>query len=138
MPPPRTVHRVTISKPLRLDYVDGRTWIVALPVTFRYAGPDITIDGVVPAGFQTDFASVPRFFWRVLPPTGEYGIAAVIHDWLYQSKSVSKREADLVFLAAMQELNVAGWKRKIMFNAVHWFGCHAYSAQRRDLMKIDG
>lgn len=26
----------------------------------------------VPAGFETDFASVPRLFWRVVPPWGRY------------------------------------------------------------------
>lgn len=37
----------------------------------------------VPAGFVTDFASIPRAFWVVLPPTGKYGKAAVVHDYLY-------------------------------------------------------
>jgi hypothetical protein len=36
----------------------------------------------VPAGFQTDLASVPRLFWALLPPQGAYERAAVLHDWL--------------------------------------------------------
>lgn len=38
---------------------------------------------VVPEGFITDFASIPRFLWSIYPPTGRYQEAAVIHDWLY-------------------------------------------------------
>lgn len=132
------IPRITLSHPLRLDYIDGRVWVVALPVTFRYVGPaGETIDGTVPAGFQTDFASVPRFFWRVLPPTGDYGFGAVVHDWLYQSKAVSKADADLIFLTAMAALGVYQWKRYVMYYAVKLFGCRAYAAQRRELMKVE-
>src|SRR5438046_8797712 len=37
----------------------------------------------VAIGFQTDFATVPRPLWIVLPKWGRYGNAAVLHDWLY-------------------------------------------------------
>jgi hypothetical protein len=37
----------------------------------------------VPVGFVTDFASIPRAFWSILPPIDNYAKAAVIHDWLY-------------------------------------------------------
>ena len=40
----------------------------------------------VPAGYRTDFASIPRpmtrMVWSLLPPVGRSGKAAVIHDWL--------------------------------------------------------
>ncbi|TQE91889.1 MAG: DUF1353 domain-containing protein, partial [Spiribacter salinus] len=29
----------------------------------------------VPKGYRTDFASVPRFFWRLIPPYGRYAKA---------------------------------------------------------------
>ena len=37
---------------------------------------------VVPKGFLTDGASVPRAFWMLLPPWGDYSRASVIHDYL--------------------------------------------------------
>lgn len=37
----------------------------------------------VPAGYITDFASVPKAFWWVYPPTGYYQHAALLHDFLY-------------------------------------------------------
>jgi len=33
----------------------------------------------VPAGYRTDFASIPRLVWPLLPPVGRSGKAAVIH-----------------------------------------------------------
>lgn len=40
---------------------------------------------VVPKGFVTDFASVPEILQGLIPPTGRYGKAAVIHDYLYRT-----------------------------------------------------
>src|SRR5690348_12260167 len=76
--------------PLDLQYLDGRIW--QLTTAFDY---ESALAGLirVPVGFVTDFASVPRFFWRVLPPTGRYGKAAVVHDYLYGSHLVAKATA---------------------------------------------
>lgn len=52
----------------------------------------------VPSGFETDFASVPRLFWR-LWPHDEAAEAAVVHDWLY-----SQPDADRLFADAMLAL----------------------------------
>lgn len=96
----------------------------------------------VPAGFVTDFASIPRLFWRILPPWGSYNRAAVVHDFLYHTHYTTRAEADLIFLWLMKELDelrdeqeakqqrklrrVRRWARKrrrqIMYRAVRWFG----------------
>lgn len=57
----------------------------------------------IPADFITDFASVPRFFWRFLPPTGRYTRAAVVHDFLYRTPGLCTRaQADAVLYEAMK------------------------------------
>lgn len=71
---------------------------------------------------STDFASIPWFLWSILPPTGRYGKAAVIHDYLYEYRLRPRKEADKIFLNAMKELGVPGWKRNIMYCAVRCFG----------------
>lgn len=38
----------------------------------------------IPKGFKWDLSSVPRMFWSILPPDGDFEIAALIHDFLYQ------------------------------------------------------
>ena len=81
----------------------------------------------IPDGFLTDFASVPRLFWNILPPNGMYGKAAVVHDFLYRTPHIAtKDEADSVFLEAMQALGVGYIVRHLMYLAVRYFGHFAY------------
>lgn len=62
---------------------DGNTWVLRRKFSYDVGqeGSGETI--AVPAGFITDFASVPRPLWAVFPKWGKYGNAAVIHDYLY-------------------------------------------------------
>ncbi len=39
----------------------------------------------IPKGFRYDLSSVPRIFWAILPPAGDFDAAALIHDYLYQN-----------------------------------------------------
>ena len=81
----------------------------------------------VPVGFVTDFASTPFFSWVLFPKTGLYTKAAVVHDYLYQSKFRSRHMADLIFKEAMEVLRVPRWKRDIMYLAVRCFVWLGYS-----------
>lgn len=112
------------TKPLILEYLDGRNWSVREEFDFASEQAERIIR--VPRRFLTDFASVPRFFWRILPPTGAYGKAAVIHDYLYRTGSAPRALADAVFLEGMTVLNVPAWKRQTMYWAVRLFGGLAY------------
>jgi hypothetical protein len=80
----------------------------------------------VPVGFVTDFASIPRILWSILPPNGRYTKAAVIHDWMYQNAYNSKEYADLIFYEAMLVLGVNKRIAYIMYNAVKIFGKGKY------------
>lgn len=83
-----------------------------------------TID--VPAGFITDFASIPRFLWSVLPPYGRYAAASVIHDWLYKTGGLhgtyTRKRCDAIFLEAMKVLQVSTLTRNVIYRAVRTFG----------------
>lgn len=96
-----------------------RRWKLLKPVTVC-----LEDDGcfTIPEGFVTDFASVPRCFWSIIPPMGRYGKAAILHDYLYHTKSVSRKEADKIFLKAMDLLGVSAWKKYVMYFAVRLFG----------------
>lgn len=85
----------------------------------------------VPAGFVTDFASVPWPLWIIEPPLGDAGKAAVLHDWLYETGERSRREADAILLEAMTVLEVAPWKRRLIYLAVRLFGRPGYQHRRR-------
>lgn len=114
--------------PLILEYIDGHTW--RLVDAFSYHTDVFPVNRTpihIPAGFQTDFASVPKLLWNVTPPTGMYGKAAVVHDYLYRTLGVAtKDEADSVFREAMEALGVGWWTRNTMYRGVQWFGGSSY------------
>jgi Protein of unknown function (DUF1353) len=60
---------------------DGQDSVLTQNLQYRVLQTNFVI--VVPAGFVTDFASTPRALWSVIPPTGRYQLAAVVHDFLY-------------------------------------------------------
>ena len=120
--------------PLEIEYIDGRKWRVATAFDFLVeCGEKCLIRPItVPAGFVTDFASIPRAFWTILPPTGKYGKAAVIHDYLYvmggdlPPDKFTKADADRIFYEAMGVLGVGSVTRYVMWKAVSAFGRGAF------------
>lgn len=117
----------SFHSPLTLTPDDsGRNW--TLDAAFSY---DSSVGVItVPAGFVTDFASVPKLLWNVLPPFGRYGKAAIVHDYLYRTQGyASKPVADAIFLEAMKALGVPTLTRYVMFYAVRLFGGRSYKGQ---------
>lgn len=83
---------------------------------------------LIPKGFVTDFASIPRWLWWIVPPYGKYNKAAVVHDFLYKKQSgYSKIVADAIFYEAMESLGVPYFQRLLMYKAVSYFGKSAYN-----------
>ncbi|MEQ1663187.1 MAG: DUF1353 domain-containing protein [Thiobacillus sp.] len=81
---------------------------------------------IVPAGYVTDFASVPRLpfaYWL----TGDTAHAsAVVHDYLcsveYARCKISWARAADVFREAMKHEKVPAWRRTMMYWAVRMVG----------------
>jgi len=111
---------------------DGKTWVVL--ERFGYDVGELgSGDSVeVAIGFCTDFASIPRLFWIVLPRWGKYGNAAVIHDWLYWDQSRSRRAADDIMLEAMSVLSVSALKKYPIYWGVRAFGWIAWHRNQWD------
>lgn len=86
----------------------------------------------VPAGFETDLASIPRILWSVLPPHGRYAKAALLHDWLYSPHSGEHDRlfADRVFLEAMAVLGVSAPVRYLLYAGVRLAGAAAFRRAR--------
>lgn len=113
------------TTPAILELQDRYLWKIYQPFEF-YLTEDNSDIIVVPAGFITDLASVPRIMWSFLPPDGKYAKAAIVHDYLYDNGLRTKKQADLIFLDAMRVLGVPRWKRTIMYLAVNYFGKGSY------------
>lgn len=138
---------------LILRDVDGGTMQLHSPLRFISFVAGGVIE--VPAGMQTDFASIPRIFWRIIPKNSRADFGAVVHDHLYQRNGVicleepktwdtdnityrrlpaglSKRKCDLIFLEAMKSKGVPLWQRIVMYQAVNLFGGSAWNQHERE------
>lgn len=107
-------------------------WVVKKDFNF-YLDTEQNRRVVVPRGYLTDGASVPRPFWSIVPPWGDYGQAAVMHDWLceylrvwntyeYKYEKITRSQADSTFNEAMSALDVKSSTRKLMYGAVVAYG----------------
>lgn len=125
---------------MRYEDIDGESWKLLEPL--EYAS-DIAGTIVVPKGFLTDLASIPRFFHRAFPKSGLHNWAAVVHDYLYAEQGLIKRDenkflvltredCDRVFYEAMLVRGVSMWKAKSMFLAVKWFGGVAWKDHKKE------
>lgn len=111
---------------------DGKSWILRAPFSYAVGSEDSGDVIEVEEGFVTDFTSVPRIFWAVIPRWGTYGNAAVVHDWLYWTQERPRAEADAVMLEAMNVLGVGLITRLTIFWGARLFGGIAWWRNRRD------
>src|SRR5688572_18146000 len=81
-----------------------------------------------PRGFVTDFASIPRAFWSLLRPDGEYTYPAILHDYMYWMQSVPRKTADEIFRMGMQDLGVSPATVAMVYEAVAQFGGASWQA----------
>ena len=100
-----------------LSGADGSRWQLVEPLS--YAGQRETF--VVPAGFTTDFASVPQALTWLVPRYGRYTKAAILHDYLWglcRKGQFDWADADGLLRRAMCELDVPFLRRWLMWGAV--------------------
>lgn len=80
---------------------------------------------IVPKGFRTDFASTPKFMWNIIPPTGKYTRASLVHDFLYSTDCkliLNRRVCDSIFNEVMEAHGTSVYRRESMYRAVRLFG----------------
>jgi hypothetical protein len=118
---------------------EGRVvWRLLEPLHWMAAADSLPPLVTVPAGFETDLASIPRLARGVIPPSGPWQRAAVIHDWLYRTRGgwywsppyerLTRAQADDVFLAAMAAAGVNWITRQAMWAAVRIGGGKAWGS----------
>jgi hypothetical protein len=72
----------------------------------------------VPIGFITDFASVPRIPIAHLLAANCGHEAAVLHDFLYTTHQVTRKQADDIFAEALAAGGEPAWRRGLMWLGV--------------------
>jgi hypothetical protein len=77
------------------------------PITWKPNPGQEHLDEVtVPTGFVTDFASIPRAFFSLLRPDGEYTYPAIVHDYLYWTQSRPRDLCDQILKFGMMDFNI--------------------------------
>jgi len=89
---------------------------------FKLINSIVYKDIVVPAGYCTNGANIPRLFWAIWPPNrSDYLPAVIVHDYLCDKEEYEK--ADEYFLEIMTDLKVKKSTRTIFHRSVrfyHW------------------
>lgn len=91
-------------------------WVLKGELVYRSDLWPTTI--VVPEGFLTDLASIPRVFRSLIPQNGRHRAPAVVHDYLCRREDFPRRTADRIFNEAMKLTGVPALKRVAMYFAV--------------------
>ena len=100
---------------------------------------DVTVelsDGttvLIPKGLKWDFSSSPKWLWGVLPPFGDFLIAALIHDYLYiedyrreELRQYKARQfADKEMLKWSTAFNSDKWHRRLG-NNIRYYGVRLF------------
>ncbi|MDE1139996.1 MAG: DUF1353 domain-containing protein [Paraburkholderia tropica] len=101
------------------------TWRLTAPLVYQSDVAKQTF--TVPAGFETDFASVPRAPIAFLLTADSAHAASAVHDFLYTPPHPVAREvADAVLKEAAEVSGVSAWRANLMFwgvrlgGASHW------------------
>ncbi|WP_069164414.1 DUF1353 domain-containing protein [Nocardia altamirensis] len=103
-----------VDSGLVVEELDAKFWRVVNPLVYQ----GDTEEFVIPAGFRTDFASVPRALVWLVPRYGAYTRAAILHDFLRNTDVVSTVDADGLFRRCLHEFGVSLPRRWMMWAAV--------------------
>ena len=120
--------------PLAVQYGEGGGYRLAvllepLPWHCDFKGSEAVV--IVPPGFESDGASVPRPLWWFLPPWGDRSTrAAILHDFVCEELIAgrpqpgcdTRERCDRQFHLALLALGVAEWRAWLA-----WAGVRAYS-----------
>lgn len=96
------------------------TWRLTAPLIYQSERYAQVIE--VPAGYETDFASVPRLPLSWLLTGDTVHSAAVVHDYLYHLGMSRRSICDAIFREAMRATGVPAWRAWLMWMAVRLWG----------------
>jgi hypothetical protein len=113
-----------------IDFLDGETSLLARAYHYELGRSGRSIE--IPAGFVTDFTSIPRKLRSFLDSHGRYSRAAVVHDFLYWAQPCSRGQADNILMIAMKQSGVPADQRYVIYKGVDLFGNLAWKSNQHE------
>lgn len=136
----------------RLHYktlIEGQLWQLEAPLRYAWTEQDYERfylrdrAVIIPAGYVTDFYSIPAWAQGCFPKDTDPVQPAILHDYLYTYYHMRLRrvQADMLFLHAMREMDVPRFKRNMFYAAVRLGGkytWHGRVQRRREYLQSLG
>ena len=111
----------SFTAPLTVTQLPNGRWVTDRRFAY-YVGEEGSTDKIIiPKSSPSDFFSIPWGFRWLLPKSQKGNQAAVLHDYLCEHPDRSQNEIDRIFLEAMGVLEVSGWIKNLMYQAVRAF-----------------
>ncbi len=126
------VKKVLFLNELRLTVLMDNSFRLVTPFYVKVFGQEV----IIPAGFKTDLASVPRIPVVYLAVGGRGHKAAVLHDWLYSTARFSRLKCDQCFYHALRESGVDYFAAQVMYLGVRFGGGTWYEANVNKLKEL--
>ena len=96
-----------------------------------WASPKDRIIHTIPAGFETNFASVPPGLRWYINRNGKSRLPSILHDKNYGS-GMDRKMADELFLVGLREQGMRLTKAKVMYRGLRMFGgIHQWFTRRK-------
>lgn len=115
----------TVKEPKLLVCTEPDNWLLAEPL--RWASPELDI--IIPQGFKTDLASIPRVFQNMLDVDGRSRLPAILHDWLYTLQPCTREFADDMLRKALVAYGESEFTARVYWSGVRVGGWKPWYAR---------
>ena len=95
------------------------------------------------AGMIFNGADIPEAFWSLIGCPLDFALEAAVHDALYRSRVLGRKDSDEVFYELLKQQGVDSIKARKMYLGVRIGGASAYEdgmntmAEYRDFVKVE-
>ena len=101
---------------------DGLSWVLSKDWSGRYDCDGKSFYIEIKRGFETDFGSIPKFYWFRVAPMGTSLVAFLVHDALYMGEFFDQKTDDIIMYNIQKWLGVGLTRRWACERAVRNFG----------------
>ena len=98
----------------------GYVIVLDSPITFSSYGYQYIIE----KGYKSNGMSVPRMLWGIISPPYDPRtiIPSIIHDWMYDTHILSRKQSDAWYRDELIENEYPAWKAYAVYYAIRIFG----------------
>ncbi|NCB64423.1 MAG: DUF1353 domain-containing protein [Clostridia bacterium] len=121
-------NRIISQHPIRVEFAKDQDLITLLE-DISFVIPRVDAKVTLLAGLQSDGASIPRLFWRVLYHPFEVLILrrGLLHDGIYKAELFPRLTCDLIFRDYMaQERLIPAWRCEAIYRGVRIGGKYVW------------